>query len=1250
MVQITVHVRPRNGYTSPGCIKTIRVDTSTRLEKLVADLKLDTKKGIALYSHEGSHELSLNTSLASNGVKEGDVLETCACPKLSAILSVALREMEHVQKLSQKDRIQGCLEPLLGPVVPWQPDKWDDENVKARIICMALMKKLIQRQDRFARINVPQCTNLMELYQFLRTTDTFADKHPGSRRHHNSMAHLFKPTTNRDGRPSTVWQLLQNKLNKLQQFFSRNSGSVPRSTNASISCPIDEFLASEKQRLDNICGVSTPSSASSRRKATPSNFSQARPHRLISIDSPVFRLHDQEWKCSMCKTAQAACMCLIEDCPFFKHLSCFVCFSANHPILYRNHERSEFSEPRVKAVLKSLHQQGKQDLYCPQYASGPFAILCTLYDQVRKGQHSLKESRLKELAQMICRSNLYDHQAQGRNAFACMEGLLDKKLVRKEHVLRNDQEGIYSLLPAGEVLAEYCYTFQKQVEATIQRASPSQTGVPSRRANPIALIMDTREDREYTKRLVRRCEFEHVSCEPRDLPAGDYIFLADGKVCPIVIERKSWSDLADSVLGKGRQQQRLDCVGIGRNNEACENGRCQLCKMKTSGCLKVMFLIEGARCVNREEAPNRCTAEKRCQFCREIQQRHGRDIVQDTLETVLLKLQVEHGCLVHYTRSYNETIDALLSLRDILGSERSGTEWTLTYEQFCTNARRKGSADSHRPSRPSVVEWSDTRVIKSIFSGSIEESIKSLAARSSLVIDLNDSFNSAAEASDICSIGFETGSPVHVSKKQRTGVSTSKEIVILDSDDESSCLVEIRDPPRKKSSTNRSSSSDDEVEVIDSLSVKPAARIVETRTVSTTTRHTWQKKLTPTLLLVNGLYQYDTEFYKDLTAVWTGLYQNHRCSNDASGNGFESLCASNLRQYEESPLVDRTAILFWLLKLQLKGVQVQVTRESTKIKKQLGTVFRLPLVDAPLQTTSPMRRKPMSIRKDPPTSSECIVLDSPLGAGPIEPVRNRKRHPSLSAHNRPPIIPVETERERLRRARLARFDNPKSGSGSIAKAAVRRLVMSDGHGWTCTNCTLQNEAEAQQCELCDTPKQGKEWQCSKCTLLNAAARTLCAACGTTIGGGSGSFMESDWSTPDQSNIGVARARAVHSGTASVRIGGTPNRRVKCGACGEHGHNRASATQYNCSKYNDSVEVDRRRKMREKKEKEAREARESIAQHQRENADLASKLEEMRRAAAAFEAAAASNETIRTNEIKRLERQRKRAEKQAKKYH
>jgi ERCC4 domain/Ring finger domain len=1320
MVQLTIHVRPRDGYTYAGRIKTITVDSSCRLEQVIADLKLDTKKGIAIFSQHGRHELALNTSLASNNVQSGHLLETCSCPLLASVLSVALEDLDMVQSLPEDDRTRERIEPLLDlnggrwTLEPW-PERWSHDSVKSRIVCLAWMKKVIQRQDRFANLIVPQCSNLMELYEFLQES-VFGGEQQLNRRPHNSMSQIFKPSTSRDGKPSTVWQLLQIKLDKMNQVTIEPRARLAGTPDNPLSCPIEAFLATEKARHDILKGVTTPSVGTPGRRKAPPSGSQPpqRTRRRLALESPSGRLKDQEWKCSTCKTAESDSFCLTENCPFREEPSCFACFSANHPILHRDHEHIPFTDARAKAVLKRLHRQGKQDFYSPQYASGPFAILSTLYQQMQQGQHSLDESRLKELAQQTCRSNLYDHQARGRNAFACIEGLMNKDLVRMERLPGRiaNQEGIYSLLPAGEALGKYCYTFEQAVNSALAEVPSKRANVTARHDNPITLIVDTREDQTYAKRLIRRCEVGRVPCQPKELPAGDYLFVVDGKVCPIVVERKSWSDLADSVLGKGEKQRRLDCVRLGHNQPQCENGRCQLCKMKASGCSKIMFVIEGARCENRDDAPDKCMAEKRCQYCKEIQQRHGREIIQERLEEVLFRLQTHHGCFIHYTRSYNETIDLLLSVRDILwegltpavgtedddvsraialslgraapNGERSDSfivPLSLSYEQFCANARRKGEIRAMQTVKPSVVEWDDYVFIKRIFDGSIEAFVDEIATgnrskqdgRASHVVDLNDSFTAAYKsADDDDTVMVLDSCPGMKSTVQECG---NNEVVILDSDDESQGSVQVVEHLYRGMAQEAMP-----------LTIEGEANDHNAGTSA------------PTLLLVNGLYRYDFEFYKDISALWKALYQNHKAS-DATVNGFEALCKTELRklQDEASPLVHRSSVLFWLVDLQVRnGILVHVMRESKNKERLTG--------NPPLNAVAPLRRSKRTPRRDmaptsPKTEPECIICTSALGKASIDVLPcmhcfhsqclqtwlnskssqnccpickhdlgtytgrsvkplTRALESATTQRNRPPLLRSDTERERVRLARLSRFGAPALSHATPASVVKTPLPSNATSGWNCIQCTLLNASHAGQCEACSAGKPNEPWQCGSCTLLNGPETFECGACGVPNGGDAdgprdGAFIP-EFERPAVFTRTPSHSDSVAYGDASTTqvesfVTGTKRSKVTCGACGRTGHNRATATAITCPKYGDQAEVERRTKKAAAKEREAQETVENIARITREGATRHREIAEATRLIASLEQAAAADARLRADEIKRLQKRKARAEKQAQKY-
>ena len=70
-------------------------------------------------------------------------------------------------------------------------------------------------------------------------------------------------------------------------------------------------------------------------------------------------------------------------------------------------------------------------------------------------------------------------------------------------------------------------------------------------------------------------------------------------------------------------------------------------------------------------APKCSQGNKPCKYCKELLDRHN--ITQVQLEDAIYRLQAEHGCLVHFTRNYNESIESILMLRDILGSNHGNS-------------------------------------------------------------------------------------------------------------------------------------------------------------------------------------------------------------------------------------------------------------------------------------------------------------------------------------------------------------------------------------------------------------------------------------------------------------------------------------------------------------------------------------------------------------------------------------------------
>ena len=292
------------------------------------------------------------------------------------------------------------------------------------------------------------------------------------------------------------------------------------------------------------------------------------------------------------------------------------------------------------------------------------------------------------------------------------DGLVEKQLVRKE-IVRNTEIGgeieKWGLSPEGESLGQHCAEFHRAVDhvVPIKRINEGKSGKSN---TNLALCLDTREDVHLLERMKMCCEDENVPFTEKELPAGDYLFLEQSGgqdyVLPLVVERKSWTDLADSCLGKGRAMNRLDCVSLGSNECA---GNCQICKMKRSGCAQIMFIIEGERCLGRDgtqRSVKKCTRENCCSVCKQLTERHGHGVTQDVLEGVLHRIQIEHGCLIHYTKSYNETIQSLFDMRILLQSEPKCLQGkTQSYESYASNSRsRNANKFGQLLPRPSSVQ------------------------------------------------------------------------------------------------------------------------------------------------------------------------------------------------------------------------------------------------------------------------------------------------------------------------------------------------------------------------------------------------------------------------------------------------------------------------------------------------------------------------------------------------------------------
>jgi len=781
MVQVSIHIRPTTGYHNPNKIDHLHIDSADRLETIQERYPTTGSSTTRLYF--GGHELPLNSSLGSHDFDDGAILECCRSPAMSAALTACLKDFEKIRKLPAMDRTMQNLTRILQTPAHISNDidhemweNWTNDRLKTRTINLATIKAVLQRQQRYHVHDLPMCNDCQSLHQALEKHKVWTgggNEDPTSKSVFKQQSHIFKPLK-KDGNPSTNWILVEEKL-RIQEDIRRSFAAGLLRFAPGYDSPPEDWLE-EFVRRDHARHCAGQSSS--------------------------------------------GCNDIITD----SHLAYLV----NSPPRQNLPPRSNGSRSNIRTSSVGATSSPARASYTPQYASGPYAVLAALHLAMHSKHRqsngrrllTLTEYQLKRMAQPLCRSNLYDNgRIRGRNAFACMDGLIEKQLVRKEMV-RNAGGGAaggeiekWGLLRVAEVLGKKCADFDRAVNHVIPLRNIDDAHLKSN-AN-LALCLDTREDVHLLERIKMTCEDENVPFVERELPAGDYLFIDQSgsleHVLPLVIERKSWSDLADSCLGKGRALNRLDCVKLG-SSSGC-SGNCQLCKMKRCGCRRVMFIIEGERCLGSDSVhrtAKKCTKENCCSACRLLSERH--DVTQDVLEGVLHRLQIEHGCLIHYTKSYNETISSLFDIRTLLQTgSNSLCGVPISFESFASNARRKNSTYvgqvQPRPTR--VQDLNVEKVLELV--GSCEwdlDLVRSLCAeipdqarpnyppsrkknKMSDVIELNDSDDGDSFFDLDCPNEGSTTKP-RCSSSER--MQKTNELICLDSesDDEIQLVTEIR--------------------------------------------------------------------------------------------------------------------------------------------------------------------------------------------------------------------------------------------------------------------------------------------------------------------------------------------------------------------------------------------------------------------------------------------------------------------------
>ena len=1270
-MQIRIRVRPRQGYHYPHKVDELQIDSSARLETIQQSY---STQGSTTRLYVGQFELPLNSSVGSHNLDDGAIIECCRSPAVAAALSACLKDLDEVKKLRPGDRFRENLMRILQTPVHvqndpshdiWQASSWTDESIKSRTINFATMKAVLQRMDRYQVHDLPQCNDCQSLYDALQDHNVWSGGTNGRKKSRwNQQVHIFKPNKKNGSGPTTNWILLDAKLN-IQTRIKREF----QFTIDSDHDYLEEFVRRDHSRHSTTTTASTP-----KRKR---------------------------------KTADATANLQQDDSEAYLAYLAVTPPRSSQPHLPPQRAAHQYTSPATTNASPSTPRSQK---YIPQYSSAPFCVLASLH-RAMHAKHgrklTLTEDELKRLAQPTCRSNLYDKmRIRGRNAFACMDGLIEKNLVRKEIVRNTDvfhsEIEKWGLLADGEDLGHCCAEFERAVHKVIPKEKNG--AVASGKSMNVLLCMDSREDVHYLERIRWNCQDENVPFLEEELPAGDYLFLEDSldEMVPLVIERKSWSDLADSCLGKGRARNRLDCVKLDSDSSidtGC-SGNCQLCKMKRCGCTQIMFIIEGERC-HGVQRNGQCTVYKCCSACKLLSERHN--ITQTELEGVLTRLQIDHGCHIHYTKSFNDTITSLFAIRNLLQKSTSfasqllvqtSESASLLFEQYKCNAQRRSQSDSNWSMLPrfeNVHEWDVQALVSTMHDTQWNEGTVHLllgsqqnrpdknrakypntsTQRPDKTISLDsDSDDSVVEIvkppnkpETICLDSDDDNSIIEIAPGNNESLNESADSIII--------LDEVSKPPRKRNASQLSSSMSlpsTKMKALPSVTKKTRQLPAPSLTVKR------DKHYTNSILIFHGFDKYEEKFGKNIEKIWRETYLQ------AEG-GLIEIFDSALEKLNRSIGVSvfthvrgRTISSFSLWLQIIMGVQVRFIQggySMADLRQKLGSKEANHVNSNPAELSEYLTSDIHAI-----TASSNSGFNSRLYSTP------QKSHNNVNASN------PSSANDAVREARLRRFDKsglPKSAASQNCIQSLRESnpILSDSAKWSCPFCTYDNELSFEKCFVCGN-NNSEEWSCTRCTCKNSSSATKCAACDHSRNGSKKSkrfingrsihthdnepwicqcsFENSMKDTncydcgalnplhptvlPQMSDkrACLPQYTTVSAPDQSLRPETSARKKVKCGACGEEGHNRSTATASNCTAYYDDSEVERREKLQQKRLTAIEEERQKIERIERDSESAERLRQELLAKTNEMERNIARAEEFRKDALKRAKDKMKRLQK------
>jgi hypothetical protein len=350
-------------------------DSATRFEEIKVQLKLDSKTNSFYYNGQ---LCALNSSLASNRVQDGGTIETCSNPLLSSALSAVLNDLNDIREIPAEERDEDLILVMTGGAAVGAAT-WTNDSIQKRTICMAMMKKILQRDERFFT-EEPACfgENLHALYRWI---EPVMNRNGTNTNGWNNKCNAFKPTTKKgQGGPSTGWLMLEHKL------------AAQRMKDASSPDPIETFVKRESDRHQK--KQKAPAKESTAKCGACGMVGHSRRNYTAMTCSSWGSPEEQEWRrksasrassalhsprpsvagarqagCKDCPHSNhASCMCLADGCPFLKVIHCEACFRADHPSgsVRGGHEMVRLEDPRATPVLKEKKRTERRDDYHPQ--------------------------------------------------------------------------------------------------------------------------------------------------------------------------------------------------------------------------------------------------------------------------------------------------------------------------------------------------------------------------------------------------------------------------------------------------------------------------------------------------------------------------------------------------------------------------------------------------------------------------------------------------------------------------------------------------------------------------------------------------------------------------------------------------------------------------------------------------------------------------------------------------------------------